>query len=62
MRDLIFALVMGGNPVFLNKKTKKIAAVKNRKKMRQNGVKLKRATLVATNDNPQKITAVARAI
>jgi len=59
--DLTFFLVISGSPVFLRRKTKKSAAVKKRKKMRQNGVKLNSAILVATKESPQQITAVVSA-
>jgi hypothetical protein len=54
-------LVKEGKPVRESKTTKKIAAVKNRKKMRQKGEKLWRAIFVTTKESPQKKTAVANA-
>jgi hypothetical protein len=43
-------------------KKKKIEAPEKRKNIRQKGGKLSRAIFVATKDNPQKITAMARAV
>ena len=51
-----------GNPVRISSQIKNVAATIKRKNIRQKGVKLFRATLVATKENPQKITASARAI
>jgi two-component SAPR family response regulator len=60
-RELMFFLVRAGKPVRQRRIIKKIAAEKNLKKMRQKGVKLWRAILVATKERPQKRTAVAKA-
>ena len=60
-RDLMFFAVRAGKPVRQRRIMKKIPAEKNLKKMRQKGVKLWRAILVATNESPQKRTAVAKA-
>jgi len=60
--DLTCFLLILGKPVRQKRKMKNIEAVKNRKKMRQNGVKLCRATFVAINESPQNSTASTRAI
>lgn len=56
-----FARSSFGQLIRQKSRLKNIAAVKNRKKMRQKGVKLCRAIFVATKDSPQKSTANARA-
>ena len=53
---------MGGAPRPNRTNTKKIEAREKRMKIRQNGVRLCRANLVAMKENPQNRTARTRAM